>query len=249
MTIGLELLRQLSALPDWAVLSDQQTSQVLGLSVDTVRRLDRGRNGPPGGNLSPRRHGRPVGGLRKWIKQRVSASFHQPQMAASTDTVSSLNETDAAIAAGSHVGSRVHRALLDGAGGIATDAKTPADKSQSDALRIVIEPTSGRKWIARLGERVLCVAAAPFVKSARLLLAEGYPAETLIEMWRPNYAEWASRGRLGTVAATVLDGEKAPRDAKNGSLVQDLSRGGTGAPCPVPLTHTRAVGRSKRARR
>jgi hypothetical protein len=47
MTIGLELLRQLSALPDWAVLTDWQTSQVLGLSVDTLRRLDRGRNGPP----------------------------------------------------------------------------------------------------------------------------------------------------------------------------------------------------------
>jgi hypothetical protein len=45
--------------------------------------------------LSPRRRGRPVGGLRKWIKQRVSASFHEPQMAASADTVSSLNETDA----------------------------------------------------------------------------------------------------------------------------------------------------------
>jgi hypothetical protein len=250
MIIGLELLRQLSALPDWAVLTDQQTSQVLGLSVDTLRRLDRGRNGPPWVKLSPRRRGRPVGGLRKWIKQRVSASFHEPQMPASADTVSSLNETDAGIAAGSHVGSNAHRALLDGAGGIATDAKPQADKSQTDALRIIIEPTkSGRKWIARLGNRVLCVAAAPFVKSARLLLAEGYPAHSFIEMWRSNTAEWALRGRLGAVAATVLDGEKAPRDAKNGSPVQDLARGGTGAPCPIPLTPIGAVGRSKRARR
>ena len=96
MAIGLELLRQLGALPDWAVLTDQQTSQVLGLSVDTLRRLDRGRNGPPWVKLSPRRRGRPVGGLRKWIKQRVSASFHEPQMPASADTVSSLNETDTA---------------------------------------------------------------------------------------------------------------------------------------------------------
>jgi hypothetical protein len=41
----------------------------------------------------------------------------------------------------------------------------------------VIEPTaSGRKWIARLGDRVLCVSASPFVKSARLLRAEGLPA-------------------------------------------------------------------------
>jgi hypothetical protein len=82
MTVSSKLLRQLSALPDWAVLTDQQTSQVLGLSVDTLRRLDRDRNGPPWVKLSPRRRGRPVGGLRKWIKQRVSASFHEPQMRA-----------------------------------------------------------------------------------------------------------------------------------------------------------------------
>ena len=111
----------------------------------------------------------------------------------------------------------VHRATLNGAGEIATNAKAIAEKTQADALRIVIRPTrSSRKWIARLGDRVLCVAAAPFVKSARLLLAEGYPAETMIEMWRPNTAEWALRGRLGAVAATVIDGEKAPRGAKNG---------------------------------
>ena len=100
---------------------------------------------------------------------------------------------------------------------IATDAAEPiTEKSQAEALRIIIEPTrSGRKWVARLGDRVLCAAAAPFVKSARLLLAEGYPAETLIEMWRPNTAEWALRGRLGAVAATVIDGETAPRCAKD----------------------------------
>jgi hypothetical protein len=83
--------------------------------------------------------------------------------------------------------------------------------------RIVIEPTaSGRKWIARLGDRVLCVTAWPFVMSARLLLAEGFPADTVIEMWRPNSDEWALRGRLEAVAATVIDGETAPRCAKNG---------------------------------
>jgi hypothetical protein len=85
------------------------------------------------------------------------------------------------------------------------------------SLRIVIEATaSGRKWTARLGDRVLCVTAWPFVMSARLLLAEGFPADTVIEMWRPNSDEWALRGRLGAVAATVIDGETAPRRAKNG---------------------------------
>jgi hypothetical protein len=86
------------------------------------------------------------------------------------------------------------------------------------SLRIVIEATaSGRKWTARLGDRVLCVTAWPFVMSARLLLAEGFPADTVIEMWRPNSDEWALKGRLGVVAATVIDGETAPRRAKNGS--------------------------------
>ena len=80
MTAGSELLRQLSALPDWAVLTDQQTSQVLGLSVDTLRRLDRDRDGPPWVKLSARRRGRPVGGLRTWIQQHVSAAFQEPRL-------------------------------------------------------------------------------------------------------------------------------------------------------------------------
>ena len=89
-------------------------------------------------------------------------------------------------------------------------------------LRLVIEPTpSGRKWIARLDDRVLCVTVWPFVKSARLLLAEGYPADTVVEIWRPNTDEWAMRGRLGAVAATVIDGEMGSRCAKNGSPARD----------------------------
>jgi hypothetical protein len=84
-------------------------------------------------------------------------------------------------------------------------------------LRILIEPTaSGRKWTARSGDRVLCTSVWPFVKSASLLLAEGYPADTVIEIWRRNTDEWAMRGRLGTVAATLIDGETASRCAKNG---------------------------------
>jgi hypothetical protein len=92
-------------------------------------------------------------------------------------------------------------------------------------LRIMIEPTaSGRKWIARLGERVLCVSASPFVKSARLLLAEGLPAAIVIEMWRPNTDESALQGRLGAVAATVIDGETASRCAKKGAPASDTEK-------------------------
>ncbi len=89
-------------------------------------------------------------------------------------------------------------------------------------LRIVIEPsTSGRKWIARLGDRVLCVSAWPFVKSARLLYAEGHPVQSVIELWHSDADAWALRGRLGAVAATVIDGETASRRAKNASPVRD----------------------------
>jgi hypothetical protein len=80
---------------------------------------------------------------------------------------------------------------------------------------------SGRKWIARLDDRALCVSSWPFVKSARRLLSEGYPADAVIEMWRPNTHEWALRGRLAAVAATVIDGETAPRRANNGSPARD----------------------------
>jgi hypothetical protein len=100
------------------------------------------------------------------------------------------------------------------------------------ALRIVISPTPSRKkWTARLNDRVLCVSAWPFVMSARLLLAEGYPADAFIEVWRPNTDEWAMRGRLGAVAATIIDGETASRYAKNG--------------CPGRFSGTAATGRAR----
>jgi hypothetical protein len=55
------------------------------------------------------------------------------------------------------------------------------------------------------------VTAWPFVKSARLLSAEGHPADAVIEMWRPNTDAWALRGHPDSVAATIIDGETASR--------------------------------------
>jgi hypothetical protein len=60
----------LATLPDWAVISDQRTADILGFSLDTLWRLDRIGDGPPRVRLSPRRHGRPVGMLRAWLAQR-----------------------------------------------------------------------------------------------------------------------------------------------------------------------------------
>ena len=43
-----------------------------------------------------------------------------------------------------------------------------------------------RRAILGAGARPSRVTAWPFVKSARLLSAEGHPADAVIEMWRPN---------------------------------------------------------------
>jgi hypothetical protein len=126
----------------------------------------------------------------------------------------------------------VNRAPVGGLGETSDDsARTHSVKAittvaRASPLRLVIEPTvSGRKWTARLGDRVLCTSVWPFVKSARVLLAEGHPADTVIEIWRPNTDEWAMRGRLGAVAATVIDGEAGSRGAKNGPPARDLEKG------------------------
>jgi hypothetical protein len=68
-----------------------------------------------------------------------------------------------------------------------------------------------RRAVLGAGARPSRVTAWPFVKSARLLSAEGHPADAVIEMWRPDTDEWVLRGRLGAVAATVIDGETASR--------------------------------------
>jgi predicted DNA-binding transcriptional regulator AlpA len=75
MSDAQKLPLELAALPDWAVLTDQQTTQLLGFSLDTLGRLDRAGDGPPRVELSPRRHGRPVGELRKWVHQRLSRAL------------------------------------------------------------------------------------------------------------------------------------------------------------------------------
>ena len=76
MSANQELPLDLMVLPDWAVLNDQQTVALLGFSIDTLNRLDRAGDEPPRVRLSPRRYGRPVGELRKWI-QRTREQRHR----------------------------------------------------------------------------------------------------------------------------------------------------------------------------
>lgn len=128
-----------------------------------------------------------------------------------------------ATATGAEVQTSVLRQTIPNYAEIAAHASQIAPVKPNAPLRIVIVPTASRKkWTARLNDRVLCVSASPFVMSARLLLAEGYPADTIVEMWRPKTAEWALRGRLRAVAATVIDGETISRCAKNGVPVRFL---------------------------
>jgi predicted DNA-binding transcriptional regulator AlpA len=74
-------LPDFAALPDWAVLNDKQTTQLLNLSHDTLRRLDETGEGPRRVQLSPRRHGRTVAAIREWLAERMIA--HKPQSPAS----------------------------------------------------------------------------------------------------------------------------------------------------------------------
>jgi hypothetical protein len=93
--------------------------------------------------------------------------------------------------------------------------------AQLAPLRILITPTaSGRKWRASHDGETLCVSASPFITSARLLIAKGIDPNRTIEMWRDHADTWSLRGQLGAVAATLIDGEKASRSAKNRLLVR-----------------------------
>ena len=83
-------------------------------------------------------------------------------------------------------------------------------------IRIDVSPIARGKWQATFGGKTLCIATAPWVKAARILIAKGYDPSCSIEMWYQHADAWALRGKLGTVAATVLDGERqATWPAKN----------------------------------
>jgi hypothetical protein len=64
-------LAALQHLPDWTVLDDRQMSAVTGLSEDVHRRLDALGEGVSRTELSARRHGRTVGNIKTWLRQRT----------------------------------------------------------------------------------------------------------------------------------------------------------------------------------
>jgi hypothetical protein len=96
-----------------------------------------------------------------------------------------------------------------------------------DCLQVVVSLTpSRRKWRADFNGKTLCVSTSPLIKSARILIAQGFDPDCTIETVRAHDKVLLLSGRLGIAAATVIDGEKAPRRAKNGLPVRFSHRQG-----------------------
>jgi predicted DNA-binding transcriptional regulator AlpA len=61
----------LDRLPPEAVLTDKQLCELVGISLDTLVRLERQGDAPPRVQLSPRRHGRRLADVRRWLAERT----------------------------------------------------------------------------------------------------------------------------------------------------------------------------------
>jgi predicted DNA-binding transcriptional regulator AlpA len=61
----------LDRLPPEAVLTDKQVCELIGISTDTLWRLERKGDAPPRIQLSPRRHGRRLADVRRWLAERT----------------------------------------------------------------------------------------------------------------------------------------------------------------------------------
>ena len=59
-------------LPDDSVLTESQTSELTGLSDDTLKRLHQRGEGPPRVQLSTRRHGYALRDIRRWLESKTS---------------------------------------------------------------------------------------------------------------------------------------------------------------------------------
>jgi hypothetical protein len=101
-------------------------------------------------------------------------------------------------------------------------------------IRIDVVPMARGKWRATFNRKTLCLAAAPMVKAARILIGQAFDPNLTLEMWHANATAWALRGRLGAVALTVLDGERAaqrraknrPLDRSSGKAARSFTPGG-----------------------
>jgi hypothetical protein len=77
-----------------------------------------------------------------------------------------------------------------------------------DPIRIVVSPASGRRpdvfsgsWLGR----VLCRSRTPFLDAARVLLAEGVPPETPLEMQWQDTGTVSLRSTVGSAAGLMIN--------------------------------------------
>jgi predicted DNA-binding transcriptional regulator AlpA len=65
------MMNRLDQLPPEAILTDREVSELVGISVDTLSRLERKGDAPPRVQLSARRHGRRLADVRRWLAERT----------------------------------------------------------------------------------------------------------------------------------------------------------------------------------
>jgi len=60
-------------IPDWTLITEDETAKILRMSPDTLARLDRAGKGPAITKLSARRKARTIGAIKRWIAERTAA--------------------------------------------------------------------------------------------------------------------------------------------------------------------------------
>jgi predicted DNA-binding transcriptional regulator AlpA len=64
-------MKDLNRLPPEAILTDPEVCEIAGISPDTFSRLEKKGDVPPRIQLSPRRHGRQLAAVRRWLADRA----------------------------------------------------------------------------------------------------------------------------------------------------------------------------------
>lgn len=76
-------------------------------------------------------------------------------------------------------------------------------------MLITTSPAGRGRVHARLGNRLLCTTDTPLTSCARILLREGVPPSTVIEIAREGSDRWDMRSTIGRAAAlTVIENER-----------------------------------------
>jgi predicted DNA-binding transcriptional regulator AlpA len=65
------MMNRLDQLPPDAILTDREVSELVGISLDTLWRLERKGDAPHRVQLSARRHGRRLADVRRWLAERT----------------------------------------------------------------------------------------------------------------------------------------------------------------------------------